>query len=110
MGRKRNVPHPPPATCSKTPEPSYSPNHSPRVQARADVFHQGAAPSQAPPGPPHPSPCSVCEACLQRQQAPHTVRGAPPMMGLQESRIPFLPLDPTPPTQSPHFSSRLAGS
>lgn len=55
MGRKRNVP--PPSTRHVREDPRaqlHSPNQSPRVQAKADVFHRGAAPSQAPPGPPTP--------------------------------------------------------
>ena len=58
-----------------------------------------------PPGPRRcpsgPSPSSVCEACLQRQQAQHTARGAPPMIALHESGR-FLPLDAAPPIRCLH--------
>lgn len=66
--------------------PSYSRTTCHVSKPKLTCFSRAPPPPRPRPGPPDPSPCSVYEACLQRQQAPHTVRGAPPMTGLQESR------------------------
>lgn len=108
MGRKERRPSPAPR-AGRPQSLGVTPNRLPRVQPKADVFQQGAAPRPRP-GPPDPSPCSVCAVCLQRQRALHTVLGAPPMIGLQESRRLLQrsrsgPYTQCPATQFPHFLS-----
>lgn len=78
---------PPPATCSTTPELQLHSRTACHVSQPTLTCSSWAPPPPRPrPGPPDPSPCSVCAACLQRLRAPRTARGAPPMIGLPESR------------------------
>lgn len=85
-------------------------SHSlPRVQAKADVFRSGTAPSQTTPRPPQaPSPCSVCAACLPRQRIPYTTQGAVPMSRLQGSRL--LLLRPCCYIETQHLLPQLSAS
>lgn len=89
--------------------PTYSRTACHVSQPTLTCSSRAPPPPRPRPGPPDPSPCSVCAACLQRQRAPRKAQGAPPMIGLQESRrilqrsVPVPRPGTHPPTQFPHL-------